>query len=666
MALAFLIAMGQAGFSQQANIWYFGINAGLDFTGGPPVAITNGALVTDEGCASVCDNSGNLLFYTDGVKVWDAAHTHINPSTPLLGHASSTQSAVIIPKPGNPNRYFIFTQYQHGKPSIPCANGLNYTEVDVTGGVVTLVTGAININLLTCSETTEKITAACHSNGTDYWAVTVEQDGDFVSWPITSSGVGTAVYSFSMATPCNTSSGGGAYLDDRVGYMKISSQGTHLVLGRRQTTSINEAFTFNNSTGQVTSNLGTYHTGTVYGVEFSQDGNYFYTTEGFTNVVEYDIATLTPTTLFTASGNAVGALQMGPDGNIYVANGYEGVNNSNLDMISNVNSYPATYNDNYISLPSSPVATYSRLGLPDIVACFVPTQQGCDVEGHFNWVFDPAKCAVQFTDMSTFGSGTQIVSWLWKFGDGTSSTEQNPLHHYANPGNYLVCLTVTGYDGEECCVSEICMDISVEECQEDCNVDPDFNWDLDECENCLHNFHGFTHFTNREVIAWIWDFGDGNTALGQNPSHVYANPGVYMVCLTVIARNYADDQQCCVFKICHPVQVDCTGNPDGSNPPDNRTAPGSETGQAPSQTLKAYPNPASASLHIEYTVPSEQKVSVQMIDYTGKIIWQEAKTATKGMVKRDIDISSAPAGIYLIVVDGETFNLVEKIQVVKY
>ncbi|HYG15427.1 MAG TPA: PKD domain-containing protein, partial [Bacteroidia bacterium] len=476
---------------------------------------------------------------------------------------------------------------------------------------------------------------------------------------------GSAVYTFSMATPCNTSSSGGAYLDDRVGYMKISNQGTHLVLARRQSTSVNEIFTFDNSTGQVTSNLGTYYTGALYGVEFSQNGNYFYTTN-FTNVVQYDIATLTPTTLHTASGNNVGALQMGPDGNIYVANGYEGVNNSNLDMISNVNTYPATYNNNYISLPSSPTATYSRLGLPDFVACFVPTYQGCEVESNFHWAFDPATCSYQFTDMSTFGSGTQIVSWLWKFGDGTSSTEQNPVHHYTNPGNYIVCLTVTGYDGEECCVSEICLDVNVDGCEEECNVDPDFDWELDECENCQHNFNGFTHFSNREIIAWIWDFGDGNTGTGQNPSHTYGGPGVYMVCLTVIARNNADDQQCCVFKICHPVNVDCKGDPDGEEPPHDRTAPHNEDEQAPSQTLRAYPNPASATLHVEYTVPSEQKVSVQMIDYTGKIIWEDSKTASKGMVKRDIDISAAKAGIYLLVVNGETFNMVEKIQIVKY
>ena len=59
----------------EANIWYFGQNAGIDFNSGSPVALTNGQLVTDEGCATISNSSGQLLFYTDGITVYNRNHS---------------------------------------------------------------------------------------------------------------------------------------------------------------------------------------------------------------------------------------------------------------------------------------------------------------------------------------------------------------------------------------------------------------------------------------------------------------------------------------------------------------------------------------------------------------------------------------------------------------
>jgi PKD repeat protein len=653
VALVMSFVITQTSFAQQANIWYFGDYAGLDFSG-PVTPITGGALSTNEGCASICDNTGTLLFYTDGVNVWDATHTVINPGSPLLGSPSSTQSAIIIPKPGSANRYFIFTQDEHGLGT--CSNGLNYIEVDVTGGTVTLL-GSMT-NLLGCSETTEKITAACHANSTDYWAVTVKQNGDFVSWPITSSGVGAAVVSAGMATPCNTS--GWPYLDDRVGYMKVSNQGNHIVLARREYNSINEAFDYDNSTGIVTANLGTYHVGTVYGVEFSSDGNYFYTTEDFRNVVQYQIPSIgTSTTIFN-SYVSIGALQLAPDGNIYVANGYENSDGFYLDMISNINTYPATYNDDYVALPTG---THSRLGLPDFVSCFVPTQD-CNVESIFQYNYNQQNCSYEFYDFSTHGTGTQIVGWQWTFGDGTSSNLQNPVHYYSAPGMYTVCLTVTAFDGTKCCLSTQCVDLRVKEvCNEPCNIHPDFKITIDNCNPCEYNFDGFVTYANREIAAWIWDFGDGNTATGQNATHTYTSSGTFNVCLTVIGRS--GKQECCVFKVCKQVQVDCGVRPNPAPSNKNNTEQG-KASDAMENGIKAFPNPTSGTVKIEFNAPASQKVTMQLMDYTGKLLWESNNnTVNKGRVTKEIDISNVPSGIYLLRVEGDNLKLTEKIQVIK-
>jgi hypothetical protein len=87
--------------SARFNNWYFGNTAGITFASGAPVALTNGALVTTEGCASMSDDLGNLLFYTDGVTVWNRNHLPMTNGTLLNGHASSTQSGIIVQKPNS-------------------------------------------------------------------------------------------------------------------------------------------------------------------------------------------------------------------------------------------------------------------------------------------------------------------------------------------------------------------------------------------------------------------------------------------------------------------------------------------------------------------------------------------------------------------------------------
>ncbi len=78
-----------------SNIWYFGNRAGLDFNTTPPTALVNGQLNTQEGVATVSNDLGELLFYTDGITVWDRTHQAMpNANGTLNGHFSSTQSVV--------------------------------------------------------------------------------------------------------------------------------------------------------------------------------------------------------------------------------------------------------------------------------------------------------------------------------------------------------------------------------------------------------------------------------------------------------------------------------------------------------------------------------------------------------------------------------------------
>src|SRR5437879_4409017 len=77
---------------KEHNIWYFGFNAGMDFNSGSPVLLTNSAMNQWEGCSSICDTSGNLLFYTSGLSVWNRNHVMMANGNGLLGNPSSAQS----------------------------------------------------------------------------------------------------------------------------------------------------------------------------------------------------------------------------------------------------------------------------------------------------------------------------------------------------------------------------------------------------------------------------------------------------------------------------------------------------------------------------------------------------------------------------------------------
>lgn len=180
--------------SQNSNIkrtwhWYFGTNAGIDFSSGTAVADTNGALVTNEGCASISDTSGNLLFYTDGRNVWNKLHQVMPNGTGLMGGAtgSSTQQALIIPKPLSSNIYFLFTTDEAENAG---ANGMRYTIIDMNldGGF-----GDVDItqkNILLFAPCTEKLAAVNHCNDTNVWVMGHElNNNNFCAYLINSNGI---------------------------------------------------------------------------------------------------------------------------------------------------------------------------------------------------------------------------------------------------------------------------------------------------------------------------------------------------------------------------------------------------------------------------------------------------------------------------------------------
>ena len=96
--LIFVFHPNHSSAQNQTDNWYFGNKAGLNFSTCTPTILTDGQVNTDEGVATISDANGNLLFYTDGVTVWNKQHLIMVNGTGLAGHPSSTQSAVIVPR----------------------------------------------------------------------------------------------------------------------------------------------------------------------------------------------------------------------------------------------------------------------------------------------------------------------------------------------------------------------------------------------------------------------------------------------------------------------------------------------------------------------------------------------------------------------------------------
>jgi PKD repeat protein len=166
-----------------------------------------------------------------------------------------------------------------------------------------------------------------------------------------------------------------------------------------------------------------------------------------------------------------------------------------------------------------------------------------ECEADFDYTYVPTTpIHIQFTDMST----GEPNHWFWDFGDGSTSTEQNPVHPYPESGTYEVCLIIIHDDSLNYCTDTICKEIYIPDtvaCEAifDWTVNPDFPPEV-----------SFTDLSTGNITDWEWNFGDGNTSTEQNPVHVFPATGEYLVCLNVFN---ADSIASCFHFICKTIEI---------------------------------------------------------------------------------------------------------------
>ena len=521
--------------------WYFGQNAGLDFSGGgTPKPITDGKLSTIEGSSSIANTKGILLFYSDGITIYDKDGKPMKSlvpgdtnavQLPLGGSAHSTQSALIVPKPtcrGCEYLYYVYTTSEiRGKKT------LTYSVVDMrqNGGKGAVV----EKNIPLTDKSTEQSASVENKRDSTYWVITrIYGSNKFEVRHLTRGESSNPV----------TYTGGQVIdsLTNAEGYIKI---------GPADTTSANDAnrpvavvipgppknsvdlYTFNDSTGVLTFNR-TLDLGPAppkaYGAEFSPDGKSVYVTmladtnsdgsqKGASYILKYDLnqkdslLTQSRTVVDSSTTRQYGSIQIGPDGRIFVA--VKG--SSSLATIENPN---GGLLDSLIFNPTGQTlgGKTSQLGLPNLVANFNDQSSGP---------------GISYSDTCTYGPTVFQISpncpklkeaYTLDFGDGsrpTSTTSTQPITHpYTKAGQYFISLRIITRTS----TGGICKDTLIKDTLNILETPPDIRLGAD---TAICNKRGITLDIKVQAKLYVWLVN--GAVVSRQKTLLLQRPGYYRV-----------------------------------------------------------------------------------------------------------------------------------------
>lgn len=392
----------------ETNNWYFGNGAAIKFNeDGTVTSLKESKITTFEGCATISNADANLLFYTDGISIFNSEHEIMENGNDLYGNPSNTQSAIIVPKPKDSNIYYVFTVDTIAtlEDLEASYDGFSYSIVDMSfdngfGRVVQK-----NIPLLEASA--EKISAILKDcidgslwvitlssedgkkktfeleDGTEY--STIEDYNTFHAFEVNQNGVSnTSIKSTFEHDSINR-------IYDVRGYLKFSPEGNKLASANQQHNGL-FIYDFDKDTGSVFNEQSIdfqigeeYYYVEPYGVEFSPNSKYLYTHAltyeyeevldstfvasallqyniNFPQISESEIVIEKDRNIFR------GALQLGSNGMIYrtIANDYDnGINFLELINSPNLEGEACNYIHNAVELDG-----LAMQGLPPFIQSF--------------------------------------------------------------------------------------------------------------------------------------------------------------------------------------------------------------------------------------------------------------------------------------------------------
>lgn len=320
-----------------AHQWYFGENSGIEFNTGVPIAKTDGQIASREGCATVGDLNGNLLFYCDGQYIYNRNHQIMQNGSGLMGNPSATQSSIIVPFPGNDSLFYVFTV---DAIENQLQNGLRYSIINMNldgglGGVTS------DKNILLETPVAEKLTAIVHSNMINVWVIAHRWNtNEFVAYEVTPLGINmTPVISAIGSVHTGGYSSFPQYngWGNALGYMKSNINGNKIAVTIYRMNKV-ELFDFNKLTGVIFNHQeSTLVYNDAYGVEFSPSGDFLYLSQTTGKIYQFYLNQTNPLlnpTLINSITGSYGAVQLAPNGKLYIVNEYSpyitAINNPNV------------------------------------------------------------------------------------------------------------------------------------------------------------------------------------------------------------------------------------------------------------------------------------------------------------------------------------------------
>lgn len=511
----------QPAFSQkEANVWYFGNHAGLDFNTGEPRVLT-GMTIGVGSCASISDSDGNFLFATNGRNIWNRDKEVMPNGDNIKGHPAASQAELIVPKPGSENIYYVFTT-AHGDGD-PWDYGLYYSVVDMAlDGGLGDVTAEKNILLTDAYDAAEKIVGVRKEGSQDIWVITRKfyEDG-FAAFLLSPSGINTtAVFSPSVDRRHEREEGNIKISHDK----KRLAAAYRTDLGTSEKPDV-EICNFNALTGEVEllyvinyiNDTGCYAY-EPWGVEFSPDSKWLYlsfysecSNSNHVSLLQYDMRYYEDSALFVDTKVLIGpevpalGLQLAADGKIYTTS-------------------PTYGSYDYVSVVHDPwkkgtacnfEADAIDLGLGE-VGQFLPNVL-LDYLFRFEW---EGNCSAgPFVFQSNFQPEPAVIRWNFSdpaAGADSVSTELNPVHYFTDGGEFEVTVVVQYPSGRVEKTSRVVTVIGTPH--------PDLGPDTLKCELGV-----ITLNAGNEEGMYAWSTG----AFGQNMNELtVADSGWYWVQVT--------------------------------------------------------------------------------------------------------------------------------------
>ncbi|MBU3700016.1 MAG: PKD domain-containing protein [Candidatus Kapabacteria bacterium] len=452
---------GSRAQSKISSTWYFGQYAGISFKDGEISPLNDSRMIAGRSSAVISDpTTGELLFYTDGVTVWNRFHEIMPNGTGLKGDPTTSQGALVVPAPGRPGVYYLFNSAPTSASdvSLRCLC-LYYSIIDMRAGEG--LGDVTTKNEFVLGDITEHLTATLDCRGDGWWIIVRSRvSRHFYSLHLNSDYLESTPVVSAVGTP---------QLDVKgAGNLQVSPDNRRLLLTSASGNS--QVFDFDGQTGRISGGMslfGLTEIGEHFGAAFSPDGRRAYVTVSnadagrSTMLYQFSLDKRTPAEI-AASKSLIAdlsetsswvPLQLGPDGRIYV--GIPGTRR--LDVIDrpNASSDDVGFRREAVTLTGS-----VRTGLPNIPTTLLFEKEdrnlGCLLPVA-NFIGQQSICEGASTSFTDRSSGN-ITSWNWLFegAQPTTSTERNPSRvTYPKAGTHRVRLIVGSVYGNDTVTSNI-------------------------------------------------------------------------------------------------------------------------------------------------------------------------------------------------------------------